>query len=633
MGEVIAPAGRDYPITPVPLTRVRVGGFWAERLEKNRAVTIPTCFRRCEETGRIDNFAKAAGWMPGEFEGIPFNDSDVYKVIEGAAYSLALHPDLELDQYLDGLIAKIVAAQEPDGYLYTCRTINTQPLHRRAGPQRWLNEMGAVTGEDSHELYNAGHLYEAAVAHHETTGKRTLLDVALRNADLVASVWGLEGLHIPPGHQEIELGLVKLYRATGTRRYLDLAKFFLDQRGRGGPTVFSDHLTVVQQREAVGHTVRSGYMYAAMADVAALTGDADYLTAIDALWENVVGRKFYLTGGIGARCDGEQFGDDYELPNHAAYAETCASIANCLWNHRMFLLHGDGRYMDVFERTLYNGLLSGVSLGGDCFFYPNPLAADGKEPFNHGSTGRQSWFDCSCCPVNVARFLPQMAGYVYATKGTDLYVNLFVAGEADIDLLTGRVRLTQTTDYPWSGQVTLRLEPVDISTFTLRVRVPGWARGEVVPSNLYRYTDGLTRPSRISVNGQTETVVLDRGYAILTREWLPGDVVEIALDLAARRVQAHPAVQENVGKVALVRGPLVYCAEGVDHDGDVDRLTLADDTTLTAVNVPDLLGGAAVLCGMAERGCKPVPFQAVPYALWNHRGDGPMAVWLRRRVC
>lgn len=353
-------ARNDYPITPVPFTDVHVhDAFWSPRLETNRMVTIPSDFKKCEETGRIDNFAKAGKLMPGTFEGIPFNDSDVYKVIEGAAYSLASHPDPELDDYLDKLIVKIAAAQEPDGYLYTCRTINTQPLHRRAGPVCWFNETGALTGEDSHELYNAGHLYEAAVAHFNATGKRTLLDVALKNADLIARTWGPDGLHIPPGHQEIEIGLIKLYRTTGERKYLDLAKFLLDQRGRSGSSILSDHLPVVQQREAVGHAVRSGYMYAAMADVAALMGDPAYLAAVDGLWENVVGRKLYLTGGIGSRHNGEAFGDDYELPNKSAYNETCAAIANCLWNHRMFLLHGDARYMDVFERTAYNGFLAG----------------------------------------------------------------------------------------------------------------------------------------------------------------------------------------------------------------------------------------------------------------------------------
>ena len=603
--------------------------MWADRLETNRTVTIPACFRRCEETGRIDNFAKAAGRMPGDFVGIPFDDSDVYKAIEGASYSLAMHPDPELDRYLDGLIETIASAQESDGYLYTCRTINTQALHPRAGPQRWLNEMGAVTGEDSHELYNVGHLYEAAVAHHEATGKRTLLDVALRSADLVASVWCPDGLHIPSGHQEIEIGLVKLSRVTGERRYLDLAKFLLDQRGRGGPAVLCDHLPVIQQREALGHAVRAGYMYAAMADVAALTGDSDYLAAVDALWENVVGRKLYLTGGIGARRDGEQFGGDYELPNVSAYAETCAAIANCLWNHRMFLLHGDARYMDVFERTLYNGLLAGVSLDGDRFFYPNPLAADGKEPFNHGATGRQPWFDCSCCPVNVARFLPEIVGCVYAAKEANLYVNLFIASKGEFDLPGGRVRLTQVTDYPWSGRVTIRVDPERAGTFALCVRIPGWARGEVVPSDLYRFADKASSSYHVAVNGQPTAETLDKGYATLVRRWQAGDTMEVEFGMDVRQVEAHLAVSDCLGKLALTRGPLVYCVEGVDHNGDVDGLRLDHDAPMTVLHVPELLGGSTVLRGKATCDGIVVPFQAVPYALWNHRGDGPMAVWLR----
>ncbi len=397
-------------------------GFWSPRLKTNRQVTIPYDFARCEETGRIDNFAKAGRLMPGEFRGIFFDDSDVYKVIEGAAYSLAVQPDAKLDAYLDALIVKIAAAQEPDGYLYTARTLNPDNPPAGSGKHRWENE------RESHETYNLGHLFEAAVAHHQATGKRSLLDVAIKAADLVDRTFGLDGRHEVPGHQEIEIGLVKLYRETGDERYLRLAKFFLDERGRAdhhqlyGPEL-QDHVPVVQQSEAVGHAVRAAYMYSGMADVAALTGDDAYIRAIDRLWENVISRKLYLTGGIGARAQTEAFGADYELPNKQAYNETCAAIALAMWAERMFLLEGNSKYIDVLERVLYNGFLSGISLDGDKFFYPNPLACDGRTPFNQGTLGRAPWFACSCCPVNVARFVPSLPGYVYATRDKAIYVN------------------------------------------------------------------------------------------------------------------------------------------------------------------------------------------------------------------
>ncbi|MDZ7333408.1 MAG: glycoside hydrolase family 127 protein, partial [candidate division KSB1 bacterium] len=395
---------KDYPIKPVPFTDVQVTDqFWQPRMETNRTVTIPYDFKKCEETGRIDNFAKAGGLMEGEFVGIRYNDSDVYKVIEGAAYSLRLYPDPQLEQYLDDLIAKIAAAQEDDGYLYTARTINPAKPPKNAGPERWSYLI------HSHELYNVGHMYEAAVAYYQATGKRSLLDVAIKNANLIDSVFGPGKKHDPPGHQEIEIGLTKLYRVTGDERYLKLAKFFLDQRGRYigrkpydeyiSAEYTQDHKPVIEQDEAVGHAVRAGYMYSGMADVAALTGDQDYIKAIDRIWENVVSKKLYITGGIGARSEGEAFGDNYELPNLEAYNETCAAIANMFWNHRLFLLHGDAKYIDVLERTLYNGFLSGVGLDGNEFFYPNPLESDGRH-------NRSPWFDCACCPVNVVLFLP-----------------------------------------------------------------------------------------------------------------------------------------------------------------------------------------------------------------------------------
>ena len=619
----------DYPITPVAFTGVTFDdGFWLPRLRTNREVTIPYDFRKCEETGRIDNFAKAAGLMEGPHEGIFFNDSDVFKVVEGAAYWLSLHPDPELDAYLDDLIVKIAGAQEDDGYLYTARTIDPDRMDpEREGLTRWSNL------RVNHELYNVGHLYEAAVAHHQATGKRTLLEVAIRNAELIDSVFGPAKIRDVPGHQEIEIGLVKLYRATGERRYLELAKFFLDQRGqpdRGNlqsnydnPGYTQDHLPVTEQREAVGHAVRAAYLYSGMADVAALTGDQAYIAALDALRTNVVAKRMYLTGGIGARHHGEAFGEDYELPNAKAYAETCAAIANAMWNHRMFLLHGDAKYLDVLERTLYNGFLSGISLQGDTFFYANPLSSDGEWPFNvRTGAVRSPWFRTSCCPTNVVRLLPSLPGYAYAHRDGDLYVNLYVAGTAAVPTAAGDVTLTQETDYPWSGAVKLTVDPPAESAFALRLRVPGWARNEPVPSDLYRHLDASGEAPSLRVNGAPAELELDRGFAVVRRDWRPGDVVELDLPMPVRRVVSHEAVEENRDRVAVERGPLVYCAEGGDNGGKAVELTLSDDAALTAEHDAGLLGGVTTIRGGG--------ITLIPYYAWSHRGAGEMNVWLKR---
>jgi hypothetical protein len=623
----------SYAIAPVPFTAVHVqDDFWLPRLETNRKVTIPYCFRRCEETGRIDNFAKAGGLMPGEFVGIYYNDSDVFKVIEGAAYALALQPDPALDKYLDDLIVKIAAAQEADGYLYTARTLNPDHPPQASGSTRWSNEAA------SHELYNIGHLYEAAVAHYEATGKRSLLDVALKSANLIVKEFGPDARHDPPGHQEIEIGLAKLYRLTQERRYLDLARFFLEQRGRPeGHKLYGDysqdHLPVTEQDQPVGHAVRAGYMYCGMADVAALSGDPAYVQAIDRIWENMVAKRLYLTGGIGARAAGEAFGDEYELPNATAYCETCAAIANAMWNYRMFLLHGDAKYIDVLERVLYNGFLSGVGLSGDRFFYPNPLAS-------YGGVQRQPWFDCACCPTNVARFLPSMPGYVYATRGDALYVNLFVGGEGRISLPSGRVRVVQKTRYPWEGRVELRIAPERAAEFDVLIRVPGWLGDRPVPSDLYRYTTTVADKITVRVNHEAVDGKVEQGYLALRRAWQPDDEIEIELPLPIRRVVAHPAVADDVGRVALERGPLVYCVEGVDHGQHAHNLWLPDDAALSADYQRDLLGGVTVLRGRgnalrrmtdsAPAGSTPAELMAIPHFAWAHRDAGEMAVWLAR---
>jgi DUF1680 family protein len=631
---------RDYPITPVPFTQARVNdNFWAPRMETNRVVTIPFAFKKCEETGRIDNFLKAAGQKTGAFEGRRYNDSDVFKIIEGASYSLTLKEDPKLMAYLDNLVAKIASAQEDDGYLYTSRTIDPKHPVPGAGHNRWSN-LGV-----SHELYNVGHLYEAAVAHFLATGKRTLLEVALKNANLICEVFGPGKRTGAPGHQEIEIGLTKLYRITGEKKYLHLAKFFLDQRGHlhkfkvypksspfavyNDPVYLQYHKPVIDQDEAVGHAVRAGYMYSGMADVAALTGDTNYIRAIDRIWENVVSKKMYLSGGIGSRHEGEAFGNNYELPNSTAYNETCAAIANIMWNHRLFLLHGDSKYIDVMERVLYNGFIVGVSLSGDCFFYPNPLQSDGKYSFNQGSTTRKPWFDCACCPANIARFLPSFPGYIYAFQDQSVYINLFVSSSSQLKLDKGVVNLRQRTNYPWQGEVKINVSPTDIKNLTIHLRIPGWARNRPIPSDLYRYIDGRKENLKLEVNGKPYPIKMVRGYAKIKRVWEKGDLITLVLPLPVRRVLAHPKVKENWGKVALERGPLVYCFEAVDNGGKVLNRILPDHAIIKHEYRGDLLKGIEVL--RINLGKSVQELLAVPYFIWSHRGSGEMAVWLNRK--
>jgi len=642
---------KDYPVTPIPFTKVHINdAFWFLRMEINRKVTIPFAFKKCEETGRIDNFSKAAGIMEGKYEGIRYNDSDVFKVIEGASYSLSLHPDPKLEKYLDDLIAIIASAQEDDGYLYTARTIDPENPAPGAGDTRWSKLRG------SHELYNVGHMYEAAVAYYLATGKDTFLDVAIKNADLLVKIFGPGKKHDIPGHQEIEIGLAKLYRVTGNEKYLNLAWFFLNERGKAHDGELypessrfalynrtrhiQDHKPVLEQKEAVGHAVRAAYMYAGMADVAALTGNADYVKAIDRIWENVVSKKLYLTGGIGSRHEGEAFGDNYELPNLTAYSETCAAIGNVMWNHRLFLLHGDAKYLDVLERVLYNGLISGVSLSGDLFFYPNPLRSDGKFKFNQGALTRKPWFDCACCPGNLARFLPSIPGYVYAYKDNILYVNLFVSSHAKVKMANNTVTIKQETGYPWEGAIKITVNPERSEKFAIYVRVPGWAQNQPVPSDLYKYMKKSEEKASLKVNGNSVNLNMDKGFARIRRKWKKGDIIELNLPMSIRRVLCHEKVEDNRGKVAFERGPIVYCAEEIDNGENVHNLAVSDNVVLRSEYRKDLLGGVTVIHGKvlsfyrskAGKAAfkKEQKFVAIPYYAWGHRGEGQMAVWLER---
>lgn len=625
-------------IQTVPFTNVHLDDiFWAPRIETNRTATIPHAFKKCEEyqgLRRIDNFVRAAKALRGEeleddrIRGYSFDDTDIYKTIEGASFGLAVKSDAEMEKYLDELIEKIAAAQEPDGYLYTARTINPNEPHEWAGKKRWEK-----VKDLSHELYNMGHFYEAAVAHHQATGKKSMLNIATKNADLLCEVFGPGKNQDWPGHQIIEMALCKLYRATGEKKYLDLAKFFLDTRGpdpRRG-TYAQAHKKVVDQEKAVGHAVRATYMYSGMADVATLTGDISYIKAIDRIWENVVGTKLYITGGLGQPGGPEGFTEDYALGNNA-YCETCASIGNVYWNQRLFMLHGDAKYIDVLERTLYNALIDGVSLNGTKFFYPNPLASRGQD-------NREEWFACACCPGNIVRFVASVPGYLYATRGTDLYVNLYAGGTGEIELGKNTVKITQKTHYPWDGDVKMTVAPETASRFTIKVRIPGWAQNEPVPSDLYHYMDKSKAKPTLSVNGKTVKMDIEKGYIGIDRRWEKGDTIELNLPMPIRRVLANEKVEADRGRAAIERGPIVFCAEWPDNNKQVLNLMMPDDVKLETEFRKDLLGGVQVIKGKAYatkegEGDEIIKTEQglvlIPYYAWAHRGNGEMMVWMPR---
>ncbi|MGE5813874.1 MAG: glycoside hydrolase family 127 protein [Acidobacteriota bacterium] len=623
----------DYPIRAVPMTDVKIDDeFWQPRMEINRTVTIPHIMRQNEETGRVANFLKAAGKLQGPYQGRRYNDSDIYKIIEAASYSLALVPDPALEKKLDEIIAAVAAAQEPDGYLYTARTVDPKNPPPGAGPERWSYL------HTSHELYNAGHMYEAAVAHYQATGKRTLLDVAIKNADLICRTFGPGRRLEASGHQEIELALVKLYRVTGDRKYLEEAKFFLDQRGRKhtvSPHHFDDqdpfaiyndlayrqdHVPVTEQARAIGHAVRATYQYSGMTDVATLLQDAEYARAVDRLFDDVMSKRIYLTGGLGSQGRTEAFGDDYVLPNRRAYAETCASVGGMLWYQRLFLREGHGAELDAFERTLYNGYLSGVSAKGDAFFYQNPLESD-------GTVERSVYFDVACCPANLARLMEQLPGLIYASRGDTLFVNLFIGSTAKATVAGKPVVIRQQTRYPWDGLVRIAIQPDQPTEFALNIRVPGWAQNKAMPSDLYRFADSLPDTARVTVNGQSIPLAVNDGFQTIRRRWQQGDVVEMSFPMAARRVIANPAVADDQGKAAIQRGPLVYAVEAVDNGGRALDIVLPLEVPLKSEFRKDLLNGLEVVT--AQAGSRTVT--AIPYFAWANRAKGEMAVWIQTR--
>lgn len=621
-----------YPINPVPFTSVKVtDSFWGKRLKASREVTIPLAFSKCEETGRYENFIKAA--HPSDtikVGGLSFDDTDVYKTIEGASYLLQTYPDPKLEAYIDSVLVIVAAAQEPDGYLYTSRTMNPKHPHEWAGSKRW-----EAVEDLSHEFYNLGHMVEGAIAHYQATGKRNFLDIAIKYADCVCREIGDGPGQVArvPGHQIAEMALAKLYLVTGDKKYLDQAKYFLDKRGYTSrrDEYSQAHKPVVEQDEAVGHAVRAAYMYAGMADVAALTGDSAYIKAIDRIWDNIVGKKYYITGGIGATSNGEAFGANYELPNMSAYCETCAAIGNVYVNHRLFLLHGDSKYYDVAERTLYNGLISGVSLDGGAFFYPNPLQSMGQHQ-------RQPWFGCACCPSNIARFIPSLPGYVYAVKDDNVYVNLYMSNDADLDVNGRKVELSQKTDYPWKGDIAVTVDKNKAGRFALKLRIPGWVRNQPVPSNLYTYSDNLRPGYKVLVNGRPADGELTAdGYYTISRDWKKGDRVELSLDMPVRTVKAHNKVEADRGMVAVERGPIVFCAEFPDNDFDVLSTLVNRNPVFTETFEPELLEGVvkittdAQVLGYDDKGrlgAKDVKVNLIPYYAWNHRGRGNMEVWM-----
>jgi uncharacterized protein len=623
----------DYPIQPVPFTSVKLtDNFWAPRIKKNALVTIPIAFGYCESTGRVKNFEIAGGLDTGKFQTIyPFDDSDVFKIIEGASYSLQTYPDPKLEAYLDSLIYKIGFAQEDDGYLYTNRTIaemhGGKGLHQWAGKNRW--ELDSIL---SHELYNLGHLYEAAAAHYQATGKRSLLDIALKSADLVNKDFGWDRLKVYPGHQVVEMGLVKLYRVTGEKKYLDLARFFLDVRGPKGAQYNQANRKVVDQTEAVGHSVRATYMYSGMADIAAIEKDETYLNAITGIWEDIVYRKMYLTGGIGATGGNEGFADPYVLPNMSAYCETCASIGDIFFNHRLFLLHGQAKYIDILEKTLYNSMLSGVSLSADRFFYPNPLESNGQHV-------RSAWFGCACCPSNIARFVPAIPGYIYAVTDKALYVNLFISNDAEIILGRSKVRISEKANFPWDGKVEISVNPEANEKFDLKIRIPGWALNEALPGGLYKFTDQNNEAVKLLINGKNSEIKMVDGYAVISRKWKSGDEVEVDIPMPVRKVIADERVKEDLNRLAFQRGPVIYCAEWPDNNsGNVLDLVIKKDAAITTEFEPSLLDGTQIIKTYGSQTkrtleggidlLKEETVTLIPYAFWNNRGAGQMMVWL-----
>lgn len=645
---------KDYPYTSVPFTKVKLNdNFWLPKLEINRTVTIPWSFQKSKETGRIKNFEQAVAHTGKLCTTYPFDDSDIYKIIEGASYSLHVKYDAKLDTYLDSLITLIGKAQEPDGYLYTTRTMG-DTSHPWIGKERYEKEH-----ELSHELYNMGHFYEAASAHYLATGKKNMLNIAIKNADHLLTVFGPGKKAVAPGHQVIEIGLVKLYRITGKKDYLDLSKFFIDCRGHRNyerktgdkdATVWQtgaywqDNIPVVQQTEAVGHSVRAGYLYAGMADVASLTNNLEYLTAITKIWENAFTKKTYITGGLGQAGNWEGFGPDYELSNHSAYCETCAAISSVYWNHRMFMMYGDSKYIDILERTLYNGLISGIGLDGKSFNYENPMEYVVKNGKLSGENKRSPWFTCSCCPTNICRFMPSIPGYIYAQKDNRVYVNLFVSNSTTLEVTPKEnVTISQVSNYPWEGNIKITVEPQNKKglSYAMYVRIPGWARNQAFPTDLYAYKGTLVKEVSVKVNGQPLELKPDNGYVVIDRLWKKGDIIEMDLPMEVRQTIANAKVKDDIGKIAIEYGPIVYCAEFADNNGHTSNLIVPEKQQFQPIYQASLLNGVMTLKGTAQAinilddftvSTTAQPLVLIPYYARSNRGQGEMRIWFPTKI-
>ncbi len=656
-----------YPFSQVPFTSVKIAhdSFWGNRLQAAREVTIPLAFSKCETEHRYKNFEMAAytlqhpghkgletkEWNVSKFMGFSFDDTDVYKTIEGASYILQTYPDKKLKAYIDSVLDVVAAAQEPDGYLYTARTINPKHPHGWSGDKRWVKDE-----ELSHELYNLGHMVDAACAHYQATGSTKFLDIAKRYADCVVREVGPKDgqAKVVPGHQIAEMALARLYTLTGEKKYLDEAKYLLDYRGKTKirNPYSQSHEPILKQSEAVGHAVRAGYMYAGIADVAALTQDSDYIKTIDRIWDNIVSKKYYITGGVGARHAGEAFGSNYELPNMTAYNETCAAISMVYLFERMFLLHGDSKYIDCLERTLYNGVISGMSMDGGRFFYPNPLSSDGKYAFNaDNNTTRQPWFGCACCPSNLCRFIPSVPGYLYGVKDNNIFVNLFAANVSTIKVNGKDVILEETTEYPWNGDIKITVKKSNAKNANLLIRIPGWARNQVVPSDLYQFADKETPSYSVTVNGKAVEADLsaNKGY-LPVKNIRKGDVVRIHFDMPVRTVIANQKVADDKSKVAVERGPLVYCAEAADNNGEpvlravmgkkptfnvVDNYSIQNTETKNAqaFTVKAIKTEGQILNDSADGiSLKNCTLTLIPYYAWNHRGANQMNVWFYQNL-
>jgi hypothetical protein len=633
------PIYHDYTITSISIKNVELNdSFWLPKIKTIQNTTIQYAFDKCDKEGRMENFLIAGGKKKGKVRGkMPFDDTDLYKIIEGASYSLISKPNPVLDAYLDSIIAIIKIGQEPDGYIATWFTIdrlNPPASWAKPSEKRWQHE------DTNHELYNSGHLMEAAAAHYWATGKKNFLDIAIKNADLLVANFGPGKLSIPPGHQIVETGLIKLYHITQNAKYLELAKFYLDLRGDSTSHKLygeysQDHIPVTKQTEAVGHAVRAEYMYAGMTDIAAIYHDSAYLNAVNKIWENIVNKKMYITGGIGSLHGTEAFGKNYELPNLTAYNETCAAIGSVYWNQRLFLLTGDSKYYDIIERTLYNGIISGISLDGNKFFYPNPLESDGKYSFNMGSCTRQSWFDCSCCPTNLIRFVPSVPGLIYATNKDSLYINLFMSNNALVVINKKKIEITQRTGYPWNGQVSIDVNPEKSLAFTVKLRIPGWAINKAVPGNLYTYMGTNSEKVILKINGKNEKYSVHKGYIEITKEWEKGDKIELTLPMAIRRVIADENVQEDLNKVAFEYGPIVYCAEKIDNNIELSNLSIPDNVKLSVAKQNIQTDEVNIITGkvnVINSGNEKELFNLtlIPYYIWSNRGIGEMKVWFPR---